>query len=85
MLRMRRVTQPFLLYAFLGCAWTSLPFYDETRPIWPPVFPFKQVQRIHVANLWKPLDTASIELCTVTCASLQVKVQSCMTITWPCR
>ena len=84
-LRMRGVTHPFPLYVFLACAWASLPFYNEIRLSWPLVVSFKQVQLIQVSNLWKPLDTASTELCTVTCASLEVRVQSCMTVTWPCR
>jgi len=82
---MKGVARPFLLYAFLACTWTSLPFYNETRLCLPPVVSFKQVQRIQVANLWKPLDTASIELCTVSCASLEVRVQSCMAVTSPCQ
>jgi hypothetical protein len=66
---------------FWRVTWTSLPFYNETRLCLPPVVSFKQVQRIQAANLWKPLDPANIEMCTVTCASLEVRVQSCMAVT----
>jgi hypothetical protein len=30
---------------------------------------------VHVATLWKPLNTAKIEPCTITCANVQSEVQ----------
>jgi hypothetical protein len=45
------------------------------KPILAILVPFKAAQIIQVANLWKAVNPVKIELRTVTCASVQFRVQ----------
>lgn len=38
--------------------------YNEARLCWPPLVSFKAAQLVQVANLWTPLGSMKIDLCT---------------------
>ena len=50
-------------------------YCSETCLCWPPSVPVKAAPIMQVGNLWEPLDTMKIKVCTITCGKLQFRVQ----------
>lgn len=48
---------------------------SKTRPYWQLLAPFKAAQVIQIAILWKTVTIMKTEMCTITCANVQFKVQ----------